>query len=61
MRFKASKPYICPTTSKDMFHQYIGDGGDLFIAIFVIVIGFAGALGYVDFLRQREKENKHEQ
>jgi uncharacterized membrane protein YuzA (DUF378 family) len=44
-----------------MFHQYIGDGGNLFIAIFVIVVGFAGALGYVDYLRIREKEKKHEE
>lgn len=44
-----------------MFHQYIGDGGDLFIGIFVTILGFAGALGYVDYLRQREKEKKHEQ
>jgi hypothetical protein len=42
-----------------MFNQYIGDGANLFIAIVAVLIGFATALGYVDFLKTK-KENKKE-
>jgi hypothetical protein len=40
-----------------MFNQYIGDGANIFIAIVAVLIGFATALGYVDFLKVK-KENK---
>lgn len=39
-----------------MFAQYVGSGADLFILIVAVVIGFAAALGYVDFLRTSNKE-----
>jgi hypothetical protein len=42
-----------------MFQQYIGDGANIFIAIVAVLIGFATALGYVDFLKtKKEQENK---
>ena len=42
-----------------MFEQYIGDGANLFITIIAVLIGFAAALGYLDFLKVR-KENKED-
>lgn len=41
-----------------MFQQYIGDGANLFIAIVAVLIGFATAMGYVDYMRTTKKENK---
>ena len=43
-----------------MFHQYIGDGANVFIAIVAVLIGFVAALGYVDFLKvKKEDKNDH--
>ncbi len=43
-----------------MFNQYIGDGANLFIAIVAVLIGFATALGYVDFLKtNKDQKDKH--
>ncbi len=41
-----------------MFQQYIGDGANLFIAIVAVLIGFAAALGYLDFLRKKKEQNR---
>jgi hypothetical protein len=41
-----------------MFDQYIQDGANTFIAIVAVLIGFATALGYVDFLRTKKHEKK---
>jgi hypothetical protein len=41
-----------------MFEQYVGDGADLFVLIVAVLIGFATALGYLDFLKTREEEKK---
>lgn len=41
-----------------MFQQFVGDGGNLFVAIVAVIIGFAAAMGYTDYLKTREKENK---
>lgn len=41
-----------------MFTQYVGDGANLFIAIVAVIIGFAGAMGYIDFLKTTKKEEK---
>jgi hypothetical protein len=38
--------------------QYIGDGANLFIIIVAVLIGFASALGYLDFLKTKEEEKK---
>lgn len=43
-----------------MFEQVVGDGANVFIAIVAVLIGFATALGYVDFLKTK-KEDKEEQ
>lgn len=41
-----------------MFHQYIGDGANTFIAIVAVIIGFAAAMGYTDFLSTTKKEDE---
>ena len=41
-----------------MFEQYIGDGASTFITIIAVLIGFAAALGYLDFLRTRNEDKK---
>lgn len=39
-----------------MFQQFVGDGGNLFIAIVAVIVGFAAAMGYTDFLKTKEEE-----
>jgi hypothetical protein len=41
-----------------MFEQYVGSGANLFITIVAVVIGFAAAIGYVDFQKTKKQENK---
>lgn len=41
-----------------MFEQYIGDGANTFITIIAVLIGFATALGYLDFLKTRNEQKK---
>jgi len=41
-----------------MFQQYIGSGANIFIAIVAVIIGFAAAMGYTDFLKTTKKEEK---
>lgn len=40
-----------------MFEQSVGDGANLFVVILAVIIGFAAALGYTDFLRTKKEEN----
>ncbi|MEQ8423361.1 MAG: hypothetical protein RIA63_01535 [Cyclobacteriaceae bacterium] len=40
-----------------MFEQVIGNGANLFIIIVAVLIGFAAALGYVDFQKTKKEEN----
>ena len=42
-----------------MFQQFIGDGATLFITIVAVLVGFATALGYIDFMKTK-KEGKKE-
>ena len=42
-----------------MFEQYIGSGASLFITIVAVIVGFAAAMGYIDFLKTK-KEEKHD-
>ena len=42
-----------------MLEKYIGDGANLFITIVAVVVGFAAALGFIDFLKTK-KEEKHD-
>jgi hypothetical protein len=41
-----------------MFEQYIGDGANLFIIIVAVLVGFATALGYLDFMKTKKEEKK---
>ena len=50
-------PLFLPSNKTDMFHQFIGDGANVFIAIAAVIVGFAAALGFVDFRRTTKKEN----
>ena len=41
-----------------MFQQYIGDGANIFIAIVAVIIGFATALSYIDYLKTTKNQEK---
>ena len=42
-----------------MFEQNIGDGANIFITIVAVIIGFAVAMGYIDYNKTAKKqENK---
>ena len=41
-----------------MFEQYIGDGANTFIIIVAALIGFATALGYLDFLKTKKDQEE---
>lgn len=41
-----------------MFQQFLGDGGNLFIAIVAVIIGFAAAMGYTDYLKTKDEEKE---
>lgn len=43
-----------------MFQQFIGDGASLFITIVAVLVGFATALGYVDFMKTKKEEKKED-
>ena len=40
-----------------MFDQNVGDGANLFVVILAVIIGFAAALGYTDYLRTKKQED----
>jgi len=41
-----------------MLNQVVGDGANLFLVIVAVLIGFATALGYVDFQKTKKEEKK---
>jgi flagellar basal body-associated protein FliL len=43
-----------------MFEQFIGDGASLFITIVAVLVGFATALGYIDFMKTKKEEKKED-
>ena len=43
-----------------MFQQFIGDGATLFITIVADLVGFATALGYIDFMKTKKQEKKED-
>lgn len=51
-------PLFLPANKTDMFHQFIGDGANVFIAIAAVIVGFLAALGFVDFKRTTKNENE---
>jgi uncharacterized membrane protein YwzB len=40
------------------FHQNVADGANLFVIILAVVIGFAAAMGYIDYLKEKKTEKK---
>lgn len=44
--------------NQTMFEQYIGNGATTFITIIAVLIGFATALGYIDFLKVKKQQKK---
>jgi hypothetical protein len=40
-----------------MFDQSVGDGANLFVVILAVIIGFAAAMGYTDYLRTKKQED----
>jgi len=43
-----------------MFEQNIGDGANIFITIVAVIVGFAAAMGYIDYKKKTQKqEDKH--
>jgi hypothetical protein len=40
-----------------MFQQYIGSGANIFIAIVAVLIGFATAMGYIDYMKTTKKQD----
>jgi len=43
-----------------MFEQNVGDGANIFVTIVAVIIGFAAAMGYIDFKKTTQKgEDKH--
>jgi hypothetical protein len=43
-----------------MFQQFIGDGASIFITIVAVLVGFATALGYIDFVKTKKEEKKED-
>jgi hypothetical protein len=41
-----------------MFHQFIGDGANIFIAIVATIVGFVAALGYTDYIKTKREEQQ---
>lgn len=41
-----------------MFEQYTGDGVNVFIAIVAVLIGFAAAMGFIDFRKVKNEQKK---
>jgi hypothetical protein len=42
-----------------MFDQFIGDGANIFITIVACLIGFAAAIGFMDFNKNNKEEESH--
>ncbi len=38
-----------------MFNQNVADGANIFVVIVALVIGFAAAIGYLDYLKTKQK------
>ena len=43
-----------------MFEQNVADGANIFVTIVAVIVGFAAAMGYIDFKKKTSKpEDKH--
>lgn len=41
-----------------MFEQVVGNGANLFVTIVAALIGFASAVGFLDYRKTKKEENK---
>lgn len=41
-----------------MYEQVIADGANTFILIVAVLIGFASAMGFIDFQKTKEKQEE---
>jgi len=41
-----------------MFDQVVGSGANSFLVIIAVLVGFIGALSYVDYNRVKKEENE---
>jgi hypothetical protein len=41
-----------------MFDQVVGSGGNTFLIIIAVLVGFSAGLAYVDYIRQKEKQGE---
>jgi uncharacterized membrane protein YwzB len=56
------KIYLCSALNPTrMFEQVVANGANWFVIIVAVVVGFASAMGYVDYLRtnKKEEDSKH--
>ena len=44
-----------------MFNQVVGSGANAFLIIIAVLAGFVAALSYVDFVREKKKEESGDQ
>ena len=41
-----------------MFNQVVGSGGNTFLIIIAVLVGFVAALAYVDYQREKQKQSE---
>lgn len=41
-----------------MFEQVVGNGANLFVTIVAVLIGFASAVGFLDYRKTKKEEHK---
>ena len=41
-----------------MFEQVVGNGANLFVIIVAVLIGFATAIGFIDFQKTKREDKK---
>jgi general stress protein CsbA len=41
-----------------MFNQVVGSGGNTFLIIIAVLVGFIAGLAYVDYLREKQKQSE---
>lgn len=43
-----------------MFNQVVADGANLFVIILAVIVGFASALGYIDYQKTTKNQQRPE-
>jgi len=42
-----------------MFEQNVGDGANIFVTIVAVIVGFAAAMGFIDYTKKTKKEDNN--